>query len=98
MRIAGRNWTFEGEVLELEPNRRMVVCIRGRGLEMTSSYLLEPTTTGTRLTVEVRTEFSRVFARLLSGIVEHEGQRKLESDLARLASLVEAERPADPAE
>ena len=91
MRVAGRDWTFEGEVLDFEPDRRIVVCIRGRGLRMTSDYRLEQTATGTHLSVRVKSEFTRVFARLLGGIVEREGQRKLESDLRRLAGLVEDE-------
>jgi uncharacterized protein YndB with AHSA1/START domain len=91
LRLGGRDWRFEGEVLELEPDRRMVVAIRGRGLRMTSTYALDPIEAGTRLTVEVTSEFTLVFARLLGGIVEREGQRKLEADLARLAELVEAE-------
>jgi uncharacterized protein YndB with AHSA1/START domain len=90
MRIAGRDWDFEGEVLELEPEERLVVCIRGRGLRMTNTYVLEPTARGTRLAVDARTEFSRVFGRLLGGFVRREGQRKLETDLGRLAVLVEA--------
>jgi uncharacterized protein YndB with AHSA1/START domain len=91
MRIAGRNWSFEGEVLDFEPDQRIVVCIRGRGLRMTSDYRLEPTTSGTHLSVEVKSEFTRVFARLLGGVVEREGQRKLETDLRRLTGLVEDE-------
>jgi uncharacterized protein YndB with AHSA1/START domain len=91
MRIAGHNWTFEGEVLDFEPDRHIVVCIRGRGLRMTSDYRLERTTTGTHLSVKVKSEFTRVFARLLGGVVEREGQRKLETDLSRLAGLVEDE-------
>jgi uncharacterized protein YndB with AHSA1/START domain len=91
MRIAGHDWEFEGEVLELEPDERIVVCIRGRGLRMTNTYVLEPTGKGTRLAVDARTELSRVFGRLLGGFVRHEGQRKLETDLGRLANLVEAE-------
>jgi uncharacterized protein YndB with AHSA1/START domain len=91
MRIGGRDWTFEGEVLDLEPDRRVVACIRGRGLELTSSYVLEPTDAGTRLSVDVETAATRMFARLLGGLVEREGQRKLEADLARLARLVEDE-------
>ncbi len=91
LRIGGREWTFEGEVLALEPDRRIVVCIRGRGLELTNTYSLEPTAGGTRLSVAVQSGFTKVFARLLGGIVEREGQRKLEADLARLADLVEAE-------
>jgi Polyketide cyclase / dehydrase and lipid transport len=91
MRIGGRDWTFEGEVLELQPERRIAVCTRGRGLVLTSTYDLEPAERGSRLTVHVRTEFTRVFARLLEGIVEREGQRKLETDLERLRALVESE-------
>jgi uncharacterized protein YndB with AHSA1/START domain len=91
MRIAGRDWAFEGEVLDFELERSLVVCIRGRGLRMTSDYRLEPTAAGTHLAVEVKSEFTRVFARLLGGIVEREGQRKLETDLHRLAGLVEDE-------
>jgi uncharacterized protein YndB with AHSA1/START domain len=91
MHIAGRDWNFEGEVLELEPEERIVVCVRGRGLRMTNTYVLQPTENGTRLAVDARTELSRVFRRLLGGFVRHEGQRKLETDLGRLAKLVEAE-------
>jgi uncharacterized protein YndB with AHSA1/START domain len=94
LRIAGRDWRFEGEVLELEPERCISVCIRGRGLRMTSRYVLDPTDAGTRLSVEVRSEFTRVFARVLGGIVEREGQRKLEADLGRLSDLVEEETVA----
>jgi hypothetical protein len=57
---------------------------------MTSTYVLEPTEAGTRLSVDVTTAFARVFVRVLAGIVEREGQRKLETDLGRLAGLVEA--------
>ena len=94
MRIAGRDWNFEGEVLEMQPEERMVVRIRGGGLEMTTTYLLQPTARGTRLAVAVRSEFTRVFARLLGGFVRREGQRKLETDLGRLADVVEAETVA----
>jgi uncharacterized protein YndB with AHSA1/START domain len=94
LRIGARDWRFEGEVLELDLERRLVVCIRGRGLEMTSTYELEPTDAGTRLVVRVQTQFTRMFARLLGGIVELEGQRKLEADLGRLAELVEDETPS----
>ena len=91
MHIAGRDWNFEGEVRELEPEERIVVCVRGRGLRMTNTYVLQPTENGTRLAVDARTELSRVFGRLLGSFVRHEGQRKLETDLGRLAKLVEAE-------
>jgi uncharacterized protein YndB with AHSA1/START domain len=91
MHIAGHDWNFEGEVLELEPEERIVVCVRGRGLRMTNTYVLQPTENGTRLAVDARTELSRVFGRRLGGFVRHEGQRKLETDLGRLAKLVEAE-------
>jgi uncharacterized protein YndB with AHSA1/START domain len=94
MRIAGHDWTFEGAVVELDPDERIVVCIRGRGLRMTSTYLLQRNGEGTRLTVGVESEFTRVFARLLRGIVDREGQRKLEADLGRLATLVERETPS----
>jgi uncharacterized protein YndB with AHSA1/START domain len=91
MRVAGREWDFKGEILELEPHKRLVVCVRGHGLQMTNTYVLEPTGKGTRLAVGARTELGRVFGRLLGGFVRHEGQRKLETDLGRLAKLVEAE-------
>jgi uncharacterized protein YndB with AHSA1/START domain len=91
MHVAGRDWHFEGEVLELEPGERIVVCIHGRGLRMTNTYVLAPTDKGTRLAVGTQTELGRVIGRLLGGFVHHEGQRKLETDLARLAKLVEAE-------
>jgi uncharacterized protein YndB with AHSA1/START domain len=93
MRIGGRDWAFEGEVLGLERDSSMVVCIRGGGLAMTSTYLLEPNEGGTRLAVAVQSDFTRLFARILGGYVQREGERKLQADLGRLAELVEAERP-----
>ncbi|HEY7196902.1 MAG TPA: SRPBCC family protein [Gaiellaceae bacterium] len=91
MRVAGRDWTFGGEVLELEPGRRIVVEIRGRGVEIRNAYALEEANGGTRLRVSVETTVSRLFARVLGSVVAREGQRKLEGDLARLKELVEAE-------
>lgn len=92
LRVAGRDWVFEGEVLGFEPGRKVVARLSGRGVEMTSTHALQATPAGTQLAVSVETEITRLFARLFGAIVAREGQRKLETDLGRLVELVESER------
>ena len=91
MVIRGREWKLDGELTALEPDRFVQARMEGKGLQVTTSYALEPIESGTRLTATVESDFSLLVARLFGGLVSREAQRKLHADLARLEALVESE-------
>ena len=88
---AGRTFTVESEITELEPNERLTARIEGSAFTSTVSYRLEPAAGGTRLTASAETDVRGLGGRLLGGVVARQGNRKLGGDLARLKALAEAE-------
>ena len=75
-----------------EPPRLVEAAVSGRGIEATVLNVLEPTATGTRLTVTVETRFHGLAARLVAPVVGRQAQGSLERSLANLKSLLVAER------
>jgi carbon monoxide dehydrogenase subunit G len=60
-----------------------------RHLDATVRNHLEPTATGTRLTVTVESSYRGLLARAAGGLVTRHAQRSLEESLERLKSLIE---------
>ena len=86
---AGQRIEVEAEVLERDPPRLLVVGLRARSFEATSTQRLEPAGAGTRLETRVETTYTKRLARLAGPLVARRAQRQLEEDLARLKELVE---------
>ena len=86
---AGRTFTVESEITELEPNERLTAHIEGKAFTSTVSYRLEPTPAGTRLTASAETDVRGLGGRVLGGVVGRQADRKLAADLARLKALLE---------
>jgi uncharacterized membrane protein len=88
----GQRIELEAELVEVEPSRRLTAKLVSEGFESTSSQRLEDTGGGgTRLTATIETRYTKLAARVLAPVVTRHAQKQLETDLARLKELVEAE-------
>jgi carbon monoxide dehydrogenase subunit G len=72
-----------------EPPSLVEAAVSGRGIEATVRNVLEPTATGTRLTVTVDARYSGLAARLLAPVVARRAQASLERSLENLRALLE---------
>ena len=87
----GQRIELEAEVVRYEPPRYLQVSLRGDGVQATSSQMLEEAEGGTRLTALIETEYTKRLLRMMAGVVTRHAQQRLESDLAELKRIVEAE-------
>jgi hypothetical protein len=87
----GQRIELEAEVVRYEPPRYLQVGLRGDGVEATSSQALEEADGGTRLTAVIETRYTKRLLRMMAGVVTRHAQQRLESDLAELKRIVEAE-------
>lgn len=90
---------MEMEITGFDANRGIKFRINSAGdpsdgFTEAGEYLLEPTGTGTRLTLSATSEYHGFLPRLFEPLITPEAQKKLQEDLARLKGLVEAEPPA----
>ncbi|HEX2045438.1 MAG TPA: SRPBCC family protein [Gaiellaceae bacterium] len=85
----GHRIELDAELEEYEPGRRLVVRLRNRAFESTSTQVLEEAAGGTRLTAVIETEYKALAARLMAGVVTRHAQKQLEADLTRLKAIVE---------
>jgi hypothetical protein len=86
----GQRVELDAEVLEREPPMLLVVKLRAKSFEATSTQRLEPTAAGTRLSTVVETTYTKRLARLAGPVVGRRAQRQLEQDLAALKELAES--------
>ncbi len=75
--------------LRSEPPLLVEAEVTGRGIEATVLNVLEPTGSGTRLTVTVETRYRGLAARLVAPVIGRQAQASLERSLANLRSLLE---------
>jgi hypothetical protein len=87
---AGQRIELDAEVLEREAPKVLVVRLRARSFEATSTQRLEPAGVGTWLTTRVETTYTKRLARLAGPLVARRAQRQLEQDLATLKGLAES--------
>jgi len=87
----GQRIELEAEVVRYEPPRHLEVRLLGDGVEAMSSQTLEDSGGGTRLTAVIETEYTKRLLRMMAGVVTRHAQQRLESDLAELKRMVEAE-------
>ena len=90
----GQRVELEAEVVRYEPPHRLEVALKGDGVVATSSQILEETDGGTRLMAVIETEYTKRLLRMMAGVVTRHAQARLESDLANLKRIVEAESRA----
>ena len=90
----GRRLAYTYEVVELEPERRLVMRTADGPFPMETTYAWEPAGQGaTRMTLRNRGNPSG-FSRIAAPVMEHAMRRATRKDLARLKALLEAdERP-----
>lgn len=89
--LGGRRMDVRSEITRFEPERAVEAQLHGKGFEVETAYALEAADGATRVRATVHTRLHGLGGRLLGGVVERGAQRKLESDLARLKELVEAD-------
>jgi hypothetical protein len=87
----GQRIQLEAEVVLYEPPHRLEVALNGDGVVARSSQTLEEVGGGTRLTAVIETEYRKRLLRMMAGVVTRHAQTRLESDLATLKRIVEAE-------
>jgi uncharacterized protein YndB with AHSA1/START domain len=85
----GQRIELEAEVERRDSPRLLVVLLRGRTFEATSTQQLEEAGEGTRLSTAVETEYTSRLARLAAPLLTRRAQRELEADLTALKELVE---------
>ena len=91
----GRRLAYTYEVVELEPERRLVMRTADGPFPMETTYTWEPVEEGaTRMTLRNRGTPSG-FSRVAAPIMERAIRRATTKDLARLKALLETDRRAD---
>jgi len=90
MEIGGEQTVSISEVTELDPGKLMVVKVTSEGFEGDIRYALEEAGASTTLRYIGNFQYKPFLLRLLEPLVTPSAQRKLEEDLAKLKSVVEA--------
>jgi uncharacterized protein YndB with AHSA1/START domain len=89
--LGSRRYELETEILELEPNRVLVLAVSlPGGYESTASYRLEPHFHRTRLAAEHIIECKHLLARIKAPFVVRRAGEKMRDDQVRLRRLVES--------
>jgi uncharacterized protein YndB with AHSA1/START domain len=84
----GRRLAYTYEVVELEPQRRLVMRTADGPFPMETTYTWEPVSGGTRMTLRNRGNPSG-FSRVTAPVMELAMRRATSKDLARLKALLE---------
>jgi carbon monoxide dehydrogenase subunit G len=85
----GMRTTVEVETVRDEPPLAADARMTNRQIRATVRNRLEPTESGTRLTVTIETEYRGLLARAASGLVSRHAQKNLEHSVENLKRLVE---------
>jgi uncharacterized membrane protein len=86
--LSGSRVSFELDVLRYEPPRAAEARFETNGVEVVNLYALEPSGTGTRLTMSMDAKPTKLSARMLIPVVQPRLERKLTEDLERLRGLL----------
>jgi uncharacterized membrane protein len=89
----GRRLDYTYEVVELEPQRRLVMRTADGPFPMETTYTWEPVPEGTRMTLRNRGNPSG-FSRVTAPMMERAMRRATSKDLSRLKALLEGLDPA----
>ncbi len=89
----GQRIVIEAEVVEYVPSERFATRLRSKAFHATTSQRLEERNGRTRLATVIDTEYTNRMVRLMAGVITRHAQQRLETDLARLKEMVEADNP-----
>jgi len=86
--IMGRTMQYSGEILECDPNKKVVQKMRVGPAEIQTSWLLEPLEDGTRLII--RSEGKASGPSIIAGpLLDREVKKQIEGSLTRLKAILE---------
>lgn len=88
----GQRVELEAELAVYEPPERLLVRLRSKMLAATSEQRLVASDGRTQLTTVIESDYKSLVARLAAGVITRHAQARLETDLAELKRIVEAER------
>lgn len=87
----GQRVELDAEVVDWRPHERLVISLRSKVVDATSTQRLEERNGGTRVTATIESDYKAFGARLMAGVITKHAQAQLERDLTRLKQLVEDE-------
>ena len=88
LEVSGQRIDGELEITEYNAPRSAESRTKVRGVDLIFGYALEPDGSGTRLTQSVEAKGGGLSGKLLIPVIQPHLERKLEADLAALASLL----------
>jgi uncharacterized protein YndB with AHSA1/START domain len=88
LEVSGQKVDTELEVTAYDPPRSAESRAEIRGIDVISTYDLQPSGAGTRLTQTIEAKGGGLKGRVLIPVIQPHLERKLEADLAALASLL----------
>jgi carbon monoxide dehydrogenase subunit G len=89
--VSGQQLRFELNVAELDAPRRAVLRFEGSGFRAANEYSVSEAGTGSRVTWVISGDTTSFKAKLIAPMVQAKLQEKLETDLARLRTVLEGE-------
>jgi carbon monoxide dehydrogenase subunit G len=89
--VSGHNLRFELHLTELEPPRRAVMRFEGSGFKAANEYTLAEAPGGAAVTWVIGGDTTSFKAKLIAPMVQAKLQEKLDTDLARLQTLLAGE-------
>jgi uncharacterized protein YndB with AHSA1/START domain len=87
----GKPYVMEDELLEVEPNRRYLSRVTGDALEAEVETRLVPENEGTKVTIRWSGAGKPLLLRLLLPLMRRSIARGVQTDLAKLKAVVEAD-------
>jgi uncharacterized protein YndB with AHSA1/START domain len=91
--LDGRRWEIGSQITALEPPRRIVLHMTTAEFEDDTEYLLTEHDGVTEVTYKNDAHYTTLIARLMSPIICHDVERKVQTDLAKLKGLLVREPP-----
>ena len=88
LEVSGQRIDAELKVTAHDPPRHAVAATEIRGIDVISTYDLQPAAGGTRLTQTVEAKGGGLKGRVLIPVIQPHLERKLEADLAALKALL----------
>jgi carbon monoxide dehydrogenase subunit G len=92
--VSGQQLRFELEVARLEPPHAALLRFEGSGFKAAHEYTVRDSAGGSDVTWVISGDTTSFKARLIAPMVQARLQEKLETDLARLRAVLEAEAAA----
>ena len=86
--VMGRIMQYSGEILEYDPNKKVVQKMRVGPADIQASWLFEPVEGGTRLTLRSEADTSGPF-KVAGPLIDRMVKKQLEENLARLKAVLE---------